>query len=45
MKRFTIFQVDVAALSEMDDKDLNDLGLTNANDRKTILKYVFKLKS
>ena len=45
MKGCTIFQVDVAALSEMDDKDLNDLGLTNANDRKTILKYVFKLKS
>ena len=37
-------QVDVAALSEMDDKDLSELGLSNVNDRKAILKYVFKVK-
>ena len=36
-------KVDVAALSEMDDKDLSELGLSNANDRKAILKYVFKI--
>ena len=38
-------KVDVAALSEMDDKDLSELGLSNVNDRKAILKYVFKIKN
>ena len=37
---FVSNEVDVEALKEMSDEDLIELGVTNANDRKAILKYV-----
>ena len=43
--KFVANEVDILALSEMDDKDLMELGLVNVNDRKAILKSVYKLKS
>ena len=42
---FVSNEVDVEALKEMSDEDLIELGVMNANDRKAILKYVFKMTS
>jgi ankyrin repeat protein len=42
---FVSNEVDVEALKEMSDDDLLELGVTNVNDRKAILKYVFKISS
>ena len=42
---FVSNEVDVEALKEMGDDDLIELGVPNVNDRKAILKYVFKISS
>ena len=41
---FVANEVDLAALHEMSDDDLSELGINNSNDRRAILKYIAKLK-
>lgn len=41
---FVANEVDIAALVDMTQDDLDELGIKNSNDKKAILKYASKIK-